>query len=118
MEATQVSFTVLMYTSVIVILTVGGFLVKLLVDLSKLTKSATQASEVLQNELEPTLKELQSAAASVNSIVHQADEQITGAKKAITGAVTITKNVSGKVGGVFSGLVKGLALGLKLFRKK
>jgi|GEM_PF-1403904 len=117
MEPTQVSFLVLMYTSAVVILVVGIFLVRLLIDLSKLSNTAKNAGEVIQNELEPTLKELQQTAKSINSIVHSADSQIEGVKKAFVGAADATRNVGHKMGGIFAGLAKGLALGIKLFKK-
>lgn len=118
MDATQVSFLILAYTSAIVILVVGVFLVKLLIDLSKLANTAKNASEVIQHELEPTLKELKMTAESINHIVHSAEDQITGVKKAFIGAADVTRNVGHKMGSMFAGLAKGLAIGFKLFRRK
>jgi predicted PurR-regulated permease PerM len=117
MEAAQIALLVLVSVSTIVIITVSVFLIRLLIDLSKLAKTVISAGEIIQKELEPTLRELRTAAVSVNSIIDGANRQISVLRKALMGVAGATKNVGTKMGGLFSGLAKGISMGIKLFRK-
>ena len=117
MTQIDVSLIVLIYTTVVVLLVVAGFLVKLLFDLSNLAKAAQNATELIQNELEPTLKELQGVAASVKSIANTADEKFTSLKNTFFGALEKTTCITHKLKSVLSGVARGISVGIKLFRK-
>ena len=108
---------ILIYSTVVVLFVVGGFLIKLLFDLSKLAQTAQSTSEVIQTELEPTLKELKEAAGSLKHIAANADTNLSGIKKAISGAFDTSFQVGQKMKGLFNGLVKGLCVGLNIFKK-
>ncbi len=117
MTQIDVSLVVLIYTTVVVLLVVAGFLVKLLFDLSGLARSAQSATELIQNELEPTLKELQEVAASVKSITNTADEKFTSLKNTFFGAIEKTTCITNKLKSVLSGVARGISVGIKLFKK-
>ena len=117
MTQIDVSLVILIYTTVLVMLVVAGFLVKLLFDLSNLAKAAKTATELIQNELEPTLKELQEVAVSVKSIANTADEKFTSLKNTFFGAIEKTTCVTNRLKSVLSGIVRGISVGIKLFKK-
>lgn len=117
MNSIDTGLIILIYSTVAILIIVGGFLVKLLFDLSKLAQTAQSTSEVIQNELEPTLKELKEAAGSLKSIASNADTNISGLKKAISGAFDTSFQVGQKMKGLFGGLVKGMCVGMKMFKK-
>ena len=108
---------VLIYVSVIVLITVTAFLAKLLYDLSKLAQTAQSTSEVIQTELEPTLKELREAAGSLKHIAASADSNISGLQSTIARAFDTSFQLGGKLKGLLGGFTQGLGYCLKLFRK-
>jgi len=98
---------------------IGGFLIKLLIDLSKLTKNIDETTTVVKSEIEPTLQELNKALKSVNSIAQNADKQVDSFGKMIenvlgAGALAFTraKKLSG---GLLKGFTKGLVTIIKMF---
>lgn len=114
--------TFLAYASGLVLVIVAGFLVKLLIDLSKLTKNIDETTTIVKSEIEPTLKELNNALQSINSIAQNANKQVGSLAKLVedvlgAGSVAFSK---AKVlsGGIIKGLVKCLTLIFKLFLKK
>lgn len=108
---------ILIWVVIVAVITVVIFLTKLLLDLSALAKSVTKGSEMLQDELEPTLKELNEAASSLKKVTGIAKEQVEGIQKAIQNITNVTSAVGGKIHGLFGGLINGVQAGLKLFRK-
>ena len=116
MNAVDVGLTILIYTTALVIIVVAGFLVKLIYDLSEFAKSAKSTSDLLQTELEPTLKELKDTMTSIKSIANTADDNFTGIKDAI--AKIIDKSSVGKfMAGFLVGGAVGAVMGI-LFAPK
>ena len=101
-------------TGVIVII-VGGFLVKLLLDLSKLAQNANTTTELLNTELKPTLKELNQTLKSVNEIVQNTGEGMGNVKIGLENIFNKTKILSGNILG---GMLKGFMTAYTLLAKK
>ena len=118
MDAAEISVLVLTYTTALVLFVVSVFLVKLLIDLSKLARTANDAGEMLNRELEPTLKEMREASETVNSMVKNAEGRLSGLGKVLARLAGTTKDVGSKMGGLLQGLVKGISVGIKLFSKR
>lgn len=126
METSQIflnnGLTVLVVTTAIMLVAIGGFLIKLLIDLSKLTKNLDETTSIVKEEIEPTLDEFNKALKSINSIAQNADKQVDSISKLFenvlgAGALMFTraKKLSG---GVIKGLVQGLVTVIKMFIKK
>ena len=114
----EVSLMFLIFTTIILGVVITVFLVKFIIDLSKLTTNLDEVTTVVKQEIEPTLKELKETLNNINSIAKSADKQMDFVKKALSAALGAggiafcgIKNISG-------GFFKGLSAGLKLFRKK
>ena len=114
--------TFLAVASGFIILIVGGFLIKLLIDLSKLTKNLDETTSIVKSEIEPTLREFNSAMKNVNSIVKNANSKVDTLAKILenvmgvgTLAVTRAKNFSD---GLVKGVTKFLVTVVKIFLKK
>ncbi len=107
--------TFLAISTGIVVLVVGGFLTKLLFDLSKLAKNATETTEILNTELKPTLNELNQTLKSFNSIVQNTGVGVGNVKLGLENILTKTKLLSGNVMG---GFLKGFMTVYSLFAKK
>lgn len=126
METSQIllnhGITFLAVATGIMLIIVGGFLVKLSIDLSKLTKNINETTSIVKSEIEPTLKEFNNALKSINSIAQNADKQVGSLAKLFenllgTSALALTraKELSG---GLVKGFVKGLVSLIKMFIKK
>jgi len=71
------SLQVLIYVSIVLILIIGIFLIKLLLDASNLVKSMQDFIKVTHAELEPAIKEFQGTLANINSISSNVNSQIS-----------------------------------------
>lgn len=126
METSQIflhqGLTFLAVATAVMIVIVGGFLIKLLIDLSKLTKNLDETATIVKSELEPTLQELNNALKSINSIAQNADKQVDSLSKFfenVLGAGSIAFVQAKKLsGGLVKGFVKGLVSVIKIFLKK
>ncbi len=114
----EVSLIFLIFTTIILGVITTVFLVKFIMDLSRLTTNVDEVTTLVKQEIQPTLKELKETLNNINSIAKTADKQMDFVKKALSAAVGVggltfcgIKNLSG-------GFFKGLSAGLKLFRKK
>lgn len=107
--------TFLVVVTAILLCVVGYFLIKLLKDLSVLTKNLNETSEILNNELKPTLKEFNETMHSINSIIQSTDEGVGNVKSSIVNAFTKTKELSGNI---FGGFLKGFMTVYSLFTNK
>lgn len=113
----SVSFSVLMFVSVICIVILTVFICKLIVSITKLTDNANVIATSVQKEVEPTLKELKEAAKSINSIANSADTKFQNAKVGLAGLVGATACFGGKVKDFYKGIMKGINFGMNLFKK-
>ena len=118
MELSQIALnhglTFLAWATGIIVLVVGGFLVKLLIDLSALTKNLNETSNIVNTELKPTLNSINETLTSINGIIKTTDKGVGDFKSAIGSIIDKTKAVSGSI---FGGLIKGFITAFKLFKK-
>ena len=126
METSQIvlnhGLTFLACATGFIVLVVGGFLVKLILDISKLTKTVDDTANIVKSEIEPTLKELNTTLQNINSIAKKADKQVNSLDKAIesmfgAGAVALGK-AKDLSGGLVKGVVKGFITAMKAFTKR
>jgi uncharacterized protein YoxC len=126
METSQIilnhGITFLAVATGIIFVVVGGFLIKLLIDLSKLTKNIDETTTIVKSEIEPTLKEFNNALKSINSIAQNADKQVGSLAKlfeTILGTGVLALNRAKEFsGGFLKSFAKGLVTVIKLFMKK
>ncbi len=107
--------TFLAWVTGFVILAVGGFLVKLLIDLSALSKNLNETSILINTELKPTLQEINETLHAVNSLVQSTDRNVDSFKSAVEKTFGKTKQFSESIVG---GIVKGFVTVMGLFSKK
>ena len=106
--------TFLAWATGVIVVIIGGFLVKLLIDLSALAKNLNETSNIVNTELKPTLKELNQTLSSINEIVKSTDKNVVDFKSAVGNILDKTKIVSGTLLG---GLFKGFTTAYKMFKK-
>lgn len=107
--------TFLAISTGIVVIIVGGFLVKLIIDLSKLAKNLNETSVILNDELKPTIQEINKTLTSVNSIIQNTGEGVGNVKLGLENALSKTKMFSQNL---FGGFLKGFMAVYSMFRKK
>lgn len=126
METSQIvlhqGLTFLAIATGIILIVVGAFLTKLLIDLSKLTKNLDETTSIVKTEIEPALKELNHTIKTINSIAENADKRVNSLSKLIgdlfgAGSIALTKAKS-LSGGILKGFTKGFVGIIKMFIKK
>ncbi len=118
MEMSQIALnqglTFLTWATGVILIVVAGFLVKLLIDLSTLVRNLNETSIIVNTELKPTLKELNTTLSSINEIVRNTDKGVGDFKSAVGKFIDKTKIVSGTL---FGGLIKGFTTAYNVFKK-
>lgn len=107
--------TFLVWVTGIVLIVVAVFLVKLLIDLSKLSKNLNETSIILNTELKPTLRELNETLCTINELVKTTDKGFDSIKTAVDKVMGRTKVISESIWG---GFLKGFVSVMGLFSKK
>ena len=121
METTQLyqGLTFLAYSTGVIVIFVGAMLIKVLFDVSKLTKNLDETASIIKTELVPTLKNINKSVEIVSGIIIKTDESVNKIKEMIKNSPL---NILAKVGSVTGTVTKGFWVGLcsafKLFAKK
>ena len=108
---------ILISTTTVCLVVLCIYIVKLLISITKLSDNADNVVADIKKEIEPTLKELQQAAKSINSITNSAGEKFQSTKAGFTSLFKTTACLGGKLKNFSQGILKGLAFGLGLFKK-
>ena len=118
MELSQIALnqglTFLAWATGIVVIVIAGFLIKLLIDLSKLAKNLQETSNIVNTELKPTLENINETLNSINGIIKSTDKGVGDFKTAVGKFADKAKLVSGSI---FGGLISGFATIYKIFKK-
>ena len=121
METAQLyqSLTFLAYATGIIVILVGIMLVKVLFDLSKLTKNVDETATIIKTELEPTLKNVNKSVAIISGIIIKTDEGVNRIKDAIKNSpLNILTKLTSIGGTITKGFFSGLCSAFKIFSKK
>lgn len=114
----NIGVTFLVIITAVFIGVIGYYLVKLLKDVSVLTKNINETSLILNTELKPALQELNEAMRSVNSLIQSTDEGVGNVKSNIENALNKTKEISGNIlGGFIKGFMTVFSLVTKAKRR-
>lgn len=114
--------TFLAWTSTSFLIVVGIFFVKLLFDCSKLLKNIDKNVVIVQNELEPIVKNISETTTTINNIVQTANGKISKFSNIYDKATDVVVNTISKASAVSGTLLKyafkGLCSSFKYFTKK
>lgn len=99
----------------IALLLIAGFGSKLLYDCSKVAQNAKVTTGIINEELKPTLDELNKALKAFNDIVQNTNEGMGNVKTGLENILTKTKLLSGNI---VSGFLKGFLTLYTLLGKK
>lgn len=121
METAQLyqGLTFLAYATGVIVILVGIMLVKVLFDLSRLTNNINDTTNIVKEELVPTLKNVNKSVEIVSGIIIKADAGVNRVKEFISNSpLKILSKLSTVTGTVAKGFFGGLCAGLKAFGKK
>ena len=103
----------------IMVLLVGGMILKLTFDIAKLTRNLDSTIDIVKEELVPTLKNVNKSVEIVSGIIIKADTGVNKVKDFIAKSpLKILGKLSTLTGTVAKGFFGGLFAGLKTFSKK
>lgn len=100
--------------SLVIFTIIAIFLIKLLIELSHLTQAAQKTIIILNEELEPTIVELQTALKNINAVATSADEKVEVLKNNIASVIDPISETFLKFK---LNILKGISQGIKLFKK-
>lgn len=99
----------------IMVLIVSIYLIRLLANMTVLTKNLNQTTEILNEDLQPTLKDFREAVHSVNTLIQATDNGVGNVKTSIGSVLGKTKAISQ---GVFGGFMNGFLTMFNMFKRK
>ena len=125
METSQIllnnGLTFLAVATGIMLVVVGGFLIKLILDTANLARNIDETTSVVRNELRPTLRELNESLHTLNDFMKSTDKGIDKMRDAMEGAFGASAATFSKLkflsGSLISGLYKGFSTVRKLLKK-
>lgn len=121
METTQLyqGLTFLSYSTGVIVILVGIMLVKVLFDISKLTRNVDETATIIKTELEPTLKNINKSVEIISGIIIKADEGVKKVRAFISKKpLKLIGRISSLTGKAAKGFFGGLCSAFKLFAKK
>ena len=121
METTHLyqSLTFLAYATGVIVILVGGMLIKVLFDISKLTQNVNETAAAAKTELIPTFKNINKSVEIVSGIIIKTDEGVNKIKEAIKNSpLNILSKLAGITGSISKGFIGGLSAAFKIFGKK
>ena len=111
--------TFLSYSTGVIVILVGVMLVKVLFDISKLTRNVDETTTIIKTELEPTLKNINKSVEIVSGMIIKTDENIQKVKKFISKTpLKFIGQISKLSGKAAKGFFGGLCSAFKYFAKK
>ena len=111
--------TFLAYSTGIIVVLVGVMLVKVLYDISHLTKNIDETTTVVKTELEPTLKNINKSVEIVSGLIIKTDESFKKVKDFVSKTpLKLFGQLSKLTGKATKGFLGGLCSAFKMFSKK
>ena len=111
--------TFLSYSTGVIVILVGIMLVKVLFDISKLTKNIDETTTIVKTELEPTLKNINKSVEIISNVVIKADEGVNKVKDFLSKTpLKLVGQLSKLTSKATKGFFSGLCTAFKTFAKK
>lgn len=114
-EVLQIALTFLVFTTIITLSVLTGFLIKLIVDLSNLTKNLNETTSIVKFELKPLLTEFKELLKSVSSITTSADKQVNKISDIFKLFTNPSSLLVGKAQNSIRSVLKGAITGIRVF---
>ncbi len=109
---------ILVFTTIVVLVVLTIFVVRVLINMFKLTESLDKTTEIINTEIEPTIKELNQVLNNVNKLAESADTQMTNAKQGLAKILGVAGIALGGLKSFSGSFLKGFSSAMKLFIKK
>ena len=107
------------YATGVTVVLVGVMLVKVLFDISKLTRNIDETATIIKTELEPTLKNLNKSVEIVSGLIIKTDENIQKVRTFLSKTpLKLVGQISRFSGKAAKGFFGGLCSAFKMFARK
>ena len=116
--ALTVSLILLVFVIMGAIIATTVYFVKLLIELTLLTKNLDETTTIVKGELEPILGELKETMTNVNNLAKNADNQVATIRKIFATVIGFFSMFAGKFKFLQSSFFKGFISSFNLFRRK
>lgn len=114
----ELGVLLLIFVAMLFLILIGIYLIKLIIDVNKLTNNLNDTTCMVKKEIEPILGELKTTMINLNTVAKTADNQIGSIKRVLATIFGVSGLFFGGMGKVSGGFLKGLMQGLKTFSKK
>ena len=114
--AIKIALLVLICVGILFLIVIGVYLVRLIIDLNKLTNNLNDTTYMVKKEIEPILGELKTSLTTLNDFTKATNNKLSGVKKILTTLFGILGVVIGGIGK--GGFFKGMVQGFKTFVRK
>ena len=110
--------TFLAWTTAVFLIVIGVFVVKVLIDLSKLFTNVNKSVTIVQSELEPIVSNISETTETVNKLVQTVGGRINKLSEMYDRATDAVINTVSKSGTLLKYVFKGICSSFKFFTKK
>lgn len=116
-QTIEIYLCIFLTVTAVLFIMISVFLVKFILELSKLTNTLNDIMTVIKSDLEPTLKEFQTTLKRMNTIISDAESKMSYFKGIASKLLGAGSLAVASVKGVTGSFWKGMTAGMKLFKK-
>lgn len=117
-QTLEIYICIFITVTVVLLIIVSVFFVKLIIELSRLTNNLNDITTVIKSDIEPTIKEMKTTLQSINSIIRVTDKNVSNfgslASKVLGAGSVAISGIKGLTGSFW----KGLSAGMNMFHKR
>lgn len=117
-QSLEIYLSIFIIVTIVLLIVVSVFLVKLIIDLSRLTNNLNDISTVIKSDIEPTIKEMKSTFQSLNSIIKVTDRNVSAFRGVASKLLGVGSAALSGIKGVTGSFWKGVSAGINIFGKK
>ena len=109
--------TVFLTVTTVLLIIIGVFLVRFLIELTKLTSNINDITTVVKADIEPTMSEIKTALTNINGVLKSTEKNVSSVRNLGVKTLGIFALALGGVKDIAGGFKKGLQFGMNLFKK-
>ncbi len=117
-QTLEIYLCIFITVTVVLLIIVSVFLIKLLIDITKLANNLNDIATVIKSDIEPTVKEMKTALQSINSLIQVTDKNMTNFRSITTKILGAGSAAISGIRGLTGSFWKGLSTGINIFGKR
>lgn len=117
-QAVALALLILIFVVIIAVIVLTVYIVRLIIDINKLTNNLNDVAIMVKRDVEPIIKDVQVTINKLNELAQAADNQMSTLKKIIATIVGFSTLTFGGMKNLSNSFFKGLMSGFKMFSKR